>query len=608
MSSRRILSNSKLAPVQRNAVNPFASFNSDNINLLTRTVSGGDDIIVKGLDVENADSITYSKSENLAKPYTTENIFKENWNGLNYLYHESINEVEGQNKASVPTIDLFLPNGKTYGLSFIECKLNFDDFHYLFGKRGNSIRNFSISFDMLYGAPKAIIVSVNDSSSVIDHPVCNDIKTNYSFDISRNLVNDNSEDGIRFKIAALFDIADQWNFPITNQSVTNETFDFKTIIKIANIKCSLKEIESKETKRTTANGTEIYAPGDIHYVHSLRITPGVAIKDDVMLNIMGKTYADKDTAIYLDLNDDYSWIRGKRYTTADFIKGQKAQYAYVLNGRYNREDEAKRTCEYDYSDDRPKVRLAENILVDLMDDYDYNPKIDKVLQLKPYNYTANDFVFESAEIQDIGTYGGSNIVLVYTKDDDTKITVGRVTGRIYKGKLMPFAINLHEDSLPVEFINDIKNRNIDNKVTAYLSSGPIKIVGDSTKYTSDRVKWAYVVLYYAYFKNPKPNISYIGLATEEEVLDPKYREDYLILAKVRFISPNTIDIISYDERQMQTLPSSSNINYSKNCKYPEIWDKVPNNVTDAIDALRQQMFGIEDKLDRLVYFYKEPES
>ena len=51
MPSRRILSNKELAPIQKNAVNPFDSFNSDTVNLLTRIVSGGADVIVKGLDV-----------------------------------------------------------------------------------------------------------------------------------------------------------------------------------------------------------------------------------------------------------------------------------------------------------------------------------------------------------------------------------------------------------------------------------------------------------------------------------------------------------------------------------------------------------------------------
>lgn len=609
MSSRRILSNSKLAPIQRNAVNPFDSFNSDNVNLLTRTVSGGDDVIVKGLDVESADQTLIYKSENLVKPYSTEVIFNSNWNGENYLYHGAVSEDPGKVAAIPPSIDLFLPSGKTYGLSYIQCKLSFDDFAYLFGKRGNSVRDFDISFDLMYGAPKTIIVYINNSTCVIDHPVCNNEFTTYSFKISRNLVNDTVDNGITFKIAALFDTADQWNIPITNKSVTNETFDFKTIIKISNIKCSLSEVNAKETKRTTCNGTEIYAPGDIHYVHSLKITPGIAIKDDVMLNIMGKSYADKDTAIYLDLTDDYSWIKGRKYISGDFTKGPNSQYAYQLNGKYSNENDAKRQCVYDFDKEKIKVQLDETHQVDLMDDYDYNKSIDKVINLDPYDYVANEYIFKSTVQQDIGTYSGTNLILVYTKSDNTEVAVGRTTVTIKNNKVQSFSISLHQDSLPVEFINDVNNHVIDSKLKCYLSSGPIKIVGDPTKYNTDRVKWAYVVLYYAYFKNPKPNISYIGLATEEEVLDPKYREDYLILAKVRFVDPTTIDIISYDERQMQTLPSSNNINYSKNCKHPEIWANVPNSVTDAIDALRKQMFDLEAKLDGsgIVYFYKDPE-
>ena len=610
MPSRRILSNSKLAPIQRNAVNPFDSFNSDTVNLLTRIVSGGDDVIVKGLDVENADKTLIYKSENLIKSYSTEEIFKSNWNGRNYLYHEGVPKISGEAAAIPPSIDLFLPNGSTYGLSYIQTKLNFDDFAYLFGKLGNSVRDFDISFDLMYGAPKTIIVYINNSTCVIDHPVYNNEFTTYSFKISRNLVNDNIDDGITFKIAALFDTADQWNIPITNKAVTNETFDFKTIIKISNIKCSLSEVNGGETRRTTCNGTNIYAPGDIHYVYSLKITPGIAIKDDVMLNIMGKTYADKDTAIYLDLNDNFSWIKGKKYTSLDFTKGNVSQYAYQLNGKYSNENDARRQCVYDFNTEKIKVQLDGTHQVDLMDDFNYNKSIDRVINLDPYNYGSHEYFFRSTIEQNIGIYSGTNLILVYTKNDGSEVVIGRTTVTIKNNKVQPFGISLQEEHLPVEFINDVNNHVIDSKVKCYLSSGPIKIIGDPTKYNVNRVKWAYVVLYYAYFKNPKPNISYIGLATEEEVLDPKYREDYLILAKVRFVDPTTIDIISYDERQMQTLPSSNNINYSKNCKHPEIWTNVPNSVTDAIDALRQQMFDLEAKLDRnnVVYFYKDPES
>ena len=51
MPSRRIGSNSNLSPQQELTINPFNSFDSDNINKLTRIISNGSDGIVFGLDL-----------------------------------------------------------------------------------------------------------------------------------------------------------------------------------------------------------------------------------------------------------------------------------------------------------------------------------------------------------------------------------------------------------------------------------------------------------------------------------------------------------------------------------------------------------------------------
>lgn len=654
MPSRRILSNSKLAPIQRNALNPFASFNSDNVNLLTRTVSGGDDIVVKGLDVLNADETQIKLSENLVKTYNTQEEFNANWRGKNCLYYEDTTIGKA--------IDLYLPNSKSYGLSYVECDLNFQDFSYLFNRRGNSTREFEVSFKLYYGSPKSIFVSINDSTCIIDHPTCSDSTPNqYSFKITRNLINDSTQEGIKFRISAIFDVADQWNIPITNRPSEFETGDFRTIIKISDISCCLKETKSRDTRRTLCNGSDIYSPSDIHYVHSLKITPGIAIKDDVMLQIMGKTYAEKDTAIYLDLNDDLSWIKGQKYINADFTKGDDSQYAYVLNGKYNSINEARKECFYDETTSKIKVKLDDNHLVDLMDDFDYNENIDKKISLSSLevkrdidlNVLSITLKYNGDKNITIGDYGGTNVIFTYVDENGDKCTIGRYT--INKEQLLtieendvdlvstenrrnniavanriassgervnPFEVTFDVTNLPAKLVNYIRNNNItskswngqtqvnnigNGKFEIYISSGPIKVLSDPALCTRARTNWAYVVLYYAYFKNPKPNISYIGLAREEEVKDPKFREDYLILAKVRFIDPTTIDIISYDERQVQTLPSSNNINYGDNCKMPEIWDKVPVTVTDAIDALRQQLIDIKEKMnwDDVVYFWKD---
>lgn len=615
MSSRRILSNSKLAPIQRNAVNPFGSFNSDNINLLTRTVSGGDDIVVKGLDVESADYSELTRSANLLKPYIASGDFAANWTGENFIHRSDLSPTIGGQ------LGLFLPNGETYGLSYIESQLTFDDFNYLLNKRSNSIREFEVSFILHYGSPKNIFVAINDSTCVIDHPTCSEgAPSTYTFKISRNLVNDSIDRGIKFKLAAVFDTADQWNVPINNKPniPTEWNTDYRTIIGISDISCVLINAKRVETKRATCSGTDNYTPNDIHYVHSLKITPGVAIKDDVMLNIMGKSYADKDTAIYLDLSDNYSWIKGKKFDFGDFSSLGGTQYAYVLNGRYSSLVDARKECNYQpdgtiEKKGRIKVDLGDGTVCDLMDDFDYDPN-DTTVTLTSYEkhkdineeLVSVDFKYNGTGGATIGTYGGTNLVFVYDKNGTT-ITLGRYTVSLTGNSVNAFSVNFPVENLPAALKNSIDDNTFSlSDIKAYLSRGPIKVLCNEDKYEPKKVKWAYVVLYYAYFKNPKPNISYIGLAREEEVNDPKFREDYLILAKVRFVDTNTIDIVSYDERQCQTIPSSNNVNYGDNCKMPEIWDKVPETVTDAIDALRQQIKTLQEKMnfDDVVYFWK----
>ena len=633
MSSRRILSNSKLAPIQRNAVNPFGSFNSDNINLLTRTVSGGDDIVVKGLDVESADYSELTRSANLLKSYIASDDFAANWTGENFIHGSELNQttIDGQPGIS-GELALFLPNGKTYGLSYIECQLTFDDFNYLLNKRSNSIREFEVSFTLNYGSPKNILVSINDSTCVIDHPTCSQgIPTTYTFKITRNLINDSVENGIKFKLATVFDTADQWNIPINNKpNIPSEWgTDYRTIIGISDISCILINAKRIETKRAICNGGDNYTPNDIHYIHSLKVTPGIAIKDDVMLNIMGKSYADKDTAIYLDLNDNYSWIKGKKFDAGDFTSIGGQQFAYILNGRYSDLEDAKRWCEYETHDistkGRIKVKFDDNVTCDLMDDFDYDPNDSQVILTSYVSHqdinnkiVSVDFIYNGYGGATIGDYGGTNLIFVYNKNG-ISTTLGRYTIELENRLVKSFKVNFPVEYLPNELVNSIENQTFSlDSIKAYLSRGPIKVLSNSYiiknnprknkfNYEPKKVKWAYVVLYYAYFKNPKPNISYIGLAREEEVNDPKFREDYLILAKVRFVDTNTIDIISYDERQCQTIPSSNNVNYGDNCKMPEIWDKVPETVTDAIDALRQQIKILQEKMnfDDVVYFWKD---
>ena len=112
-----------------------------------------------------------------------------------------------------------------------------------------------------------------------------------------------------------------------------------------------------------------------------------------------------------------------------------------------------------------------------------------------------------------------------------------------------------------------------------------KIVGNTTGTNSAFVKWAYLVVYYSYFKNPVPNNAYIGLAKESEITDARFGEDYLILAKLRFVDAVTVDaIIYYPDRKDLAYNDATRITYN-NITQLEYWDTKPLNVSQALDEL-----------------------
>lgn len=596
MPSRRILSNKELAPIQKNAVNPFDSFNSDTVNLLTRIVSGGADVVVKGLDVVSTKISEYSDSANLIKPFNTEDEFKTQWTSENVLWKDN-------------GLNFVLPSGKNYGLSYIECKLLTEDYEYLFSGTSNVVRDFSVSFELMSGTPKSIVACINESNFVIDHPVGNAIDgkgNQYTIKISRNLINDNRTRGLTLRLGVVFDSADPYT--TINSLVENENSSYKTFCIIKNISCNLIEDVTTTLANTVQPVNGVYANSGIHMTNRLKVSPGVAIKDDVMLQSFAKTYFDKNTTITLKVDDDNSWIKGKAYNKNDFLG---TQYAYQMNGTSDASESiAKKICYFD-SEGYLKVRLNDTVVTGLIDDYEFNPEIDTLLTLDRYQdeKDINGFyVFRSSRVQSRGYFGGRNVVFVYN-DGEKDYVVGRVQAPIVSNQVDPFYVSLNPALLPQSFNNRVADGTISSYVKAYLTAGPIKVSGDPAEYNSECVKWAYVVLYYSYFKNPKPNISYIGLIDESDLHDVKYREDYLVLAKVRFVDCHTVDIITYDERQTNALPTANTINYYETCQYPEIWNgDVPSTVTDAINAL-VQISKENDILAKLKHdAYKEVDS
>jgi len=598
MSSRRILSNSNLAPIQKNAVNPFDSFNSDTVNLLTRTVSGNADIVVKGLDVISNDKQDYLNATNLANDFGKSQLdFNSKWKSENVVWSET-------------GIQFGLPTGLNYGNAYIESKLNTDEFNYLFSGQGNVVRDFEVSFKLLGGAPKNIAITINDTAFNIDHPVANTSNI-YKVRLTRNLVNDTSKNGLTFKINVVFDSDDKHT---TNSTTVDEDTSYSTYAKISDLKCNLVESGNKALGKAMSPVNGIYAYNGIHMTKTLKITPGIAIKDDVMLQMLNKTYVDKDATIELNVSDDNAWIKGKAYTKLDFA--DRLQYAYQVNGLNDTEESARKECYFD-DDGHLYVKLGADDTgtiqtSPLIDDYQFNKNFDTLIYLDDYKDekdSVGNYIFRSSKTQSKGTYGGKNLLIVYIDDNGKEIVVGRTQVTLIDGYVDKFYISLNPAQLPETFNIHVADGNISDRVKAYLTAGPIKVSGNPSNYITTSVKWAYVVVYYSYFKNPKPNISYIGLVDENDLNDVKYREDYLILAKVRFVDPYTVDIISYEDRQMNQLPNADMINYSSVCQYPELWNgTVPNSVRDAINSLINQTNERDAKTNLKHDAYKEVDT
>lgn len=98
------------------------------------------------------------------------------------------------------------------------------------------------------------------------------------------------------------------------------------------------------------------------------------------------------------------------------------------------------------------------------------------------------------------------------------------------------------------------------------------------------VKWAYICLYYSYMQSAVPNKAYIGLAREEQINDPIYGEDYMILGKVRFVTPNVVDAILYQDRSDMRYVDATKVSYLY-LSNREDWEYRPSNVSIALDLL-----------------------
>ena len=464
MPSRRISSNDNLAVVQEISVQPFSSYNSDNVNMLSRMITGDQnkDCITKGLDVKGLNRVNtevldpsgpITNETFTATPYT----FNTFWTNTYFSWYNGISYYAA--KGSI--------NGSDISDTVILQSLT-----------QPSLLNigfwFKIQFE-LRGTPKQLFIQYGSESKTFDHPTSG----TYTFYIQ---LYNNADTFEALKFIGFLDTQDIYSdtsFSLTNiilTKVINKGIDIEPI--------ALPPAESPDTTTSAVLDSTDIPLNMIHPHESVKVFPGVCVKDEATINIMGLNPSDTDTPVLtLDYSDPTSWIKGVPFGASDFPAGQLTYY--ITDGG------APTSTTYDASG---------NLLITLQDDGE-----------NPGHYT--------------------------------------------------------------------------------------KINGQSDAHTDPAyTQWAYIVLYYSYFKNPNPNKSYIGLAKLNEINDARYGDDYLILAKLRFVDVKTVDaIVYYPERQDWQFIDATKISYLYLNQLKHWLDK-PVNVSLALDLLASRIYNFKGVL------------
>jgi len=466
MPSRRLSSNSTLAPVQEIAVNPYSSYNSDNVNMLSRMVTGqkNRDFISKGLDVRGNNRVpneVVAGAPIINATFPDLSSYTSNWNvgiGSPVFVWDSITssvlaEVQTGHKTETAILQATNPSW----LPIIS------DIGYW----------FKVQFTLV-NTPKRLFIQYGSESKIYETPTSG----NYSFYIQL-YNNANTFDALKFVV--FLDDQD----PYSDHSIYLDNIVLTKILNRGTMidPISVPEVENPDTDLGVHIDPTNIPLAKLHPHESLKVYPGVCIKDEAMINMLGVNPNDSDTAILtLTYNDPNSWISGTPFGPTDFP---------VSATTYYNEDGTEYSAGFD-----------------------------------------------------------ANGVLTTTLWDD-----GENPGH-YR-----------------------------------------KIKGQSGAHTNPAiVQWAYVVLYYSFFKNPDPNKAYIGLAKPSEINDPRYGEDYMILAKVRFIDVNTVDaIIYYPERKDWGFIDATNVTYLYLSQLKH-WNDKPTNVSIALDLLASRIYNFKGVL------------
>lgn len=528
MSSRRISSYNDLKPIQAVTVDAFSKFNSENINRLSRIVSksGNNDVVVNGLDVYGVDDPISIKSSNLLNGCT--------WTTDGCTY--SNNQFEFEKKTDSKYYE--------WAETLIDSSTIPSD--------GRYSGYFELQFGLYNGTPTYLVFNLN--KHVIDlkrFDMFKDPKTGLC--------------KLIFKYDFNFDEVFLFRIGIYLDSNDSKTFTSGSNIILKNV--SLQQIFDNSKldyylSKEAAFKLDAYGTSNVHPIHELAVTKGVAIKDDVTVDFLKSNFNDDKKVVKLEVNNVNSWILGNPYTVNDFT----SLHASFTPQRavFGNDTDPTEKLWVDYKRERLVWQIEHGNEITMTDDF---------------KTSSNDY---SVSITSKTSSNGI-IKITYNQNqirETTKWLVAIDNGNIVFSVCNPYKL----DTNTIEFNSD-SNINVNNLVLKGLGN-TVKVNG--TYYSKKLVKWAYVVVYSSYFKNPVANTNYIGLIRSEDLDKPEYREDYLVLAKVRFIDPYTVDIITYSNcRQDLGVITAEDVNYLVTCRNGEIWnDDTPNTVSDALDILR----------------------
>lgn len=608
MPSRRIASSAKLSPIQDHALDPFSSFDSNNINKLTRIISNGKDGITEGLDVQlrdtHKDSIRHIDIFSTGEEYNEEQ-FKNAWDTPNCKIVLTVNEPQRFQGFNINDITDIECRTITY-----KIPSTFSGIDEYIGQNVNCV--FTFEFDLKQGAPREILASINNDNNCVYYP------RNYYTDkvqikVFHNFKDDIPDSDLELKLSFICDPFDTYNeYANCDKELHKEYYNGQSQIKIRKIKYTLDILsyECKDFYQYYTDGRILsdYPSTQVHPSHKLYVTPGVAIKDDVMLDEKGMDKYNLKPIVELDVSKKESWVKGNPYTLDDFNDnngGKQFAYVYnkypvnvVLEGSINTKN---KNLEFLHNDHVIKLcddlEVPENY-VELPFTLAERSKEANNLEVKRLTINFERLSLESNELKDL--YGQR----VYCVSKNTGKVIFQFEHPSFDGDTFIYDActkSFDYDELKIYNLAQINN------VKFILPIGPVKVSGKYTRVNQKMVRWANVVLYYSYFKNPVPNTSYIGLIRDEDFKDPCYQEDYIVLGEVRFISPTTIDVISYGNRQQfgKNKLNARDIDYGKHISIeendewvdPEGHKCTPTSVSNALSILMRNIRLYANKIN-----------